>query len=59
VKTTQSGVLLLIILYVGDLIFIGSNVYKIKLIKDTIPQAFDMENHGVLLYYIDMELWQK
>jgi hypothetical protein len=56
---TQSGELLLIILYGDDLLLTGNNEPKVAVLEKDPLQTFEMKGLGVLLYYLAMEVCEK
>lgn len=57
VKHTGSDILILVV-YVDDLIIIGSSIYLIDAIKQSLCNSFDMTYLGLLHYYLGVDVWQ-
>ena len=54
----DSSLIALIILYVDDLIIIGSRSARIQLLIQQLHQEYSMTDLGLLHYFLGMEVWQ-
>jgi hypothetical protein len=54
----HTDTLLLIVLYVDDLLIIGSSVYSIAAVKSALHDRFAMTDMGLLHYFLGLEIIQ-
>ena len=59
INNDEHGNVVLISLYVGDLIIIGSSIVLIDAIKETLSQAFEMKDLGEIHYCLGIEAWSQ
>ena len=53
-----NGSILIIVLYVDDLLMIGSSIREIDFLKVALNQAFSMNNLGLLSQFLGLEISQ-